>query len=174
MRNPTCKSLAIALICLSLTSCVNSGPKVELMKGPEAQITCDQAQNMDTRQIPEDDFYMILDQAAAGHRFEACWKDTMARSLEQGRNIPVKHLALAVHEFNRRQTQDVFFLVAYQYFTKIIQGQERYGHNQKALLNQYVSLAITKADNKQEMNLKKAMLVCERLDQEMYNKLFNN
>ncbi|MCG8683753.1 MAG: hypothetical protein MI892_02690 [Desulfobacterales bacterium] len=179
-QNRTGRSLIIGLIgllapflILSLSGCSGKGQTVQLLPETREPITCEQALTMDTRQIPDDDFYHILDNSQSGDWLDTCWKPLVIKALEESRDIPMTHLSRAIHRFNRRDTIHAFNLAAFQYFSRIAKGEETYGDPQKALLSQYLHLAIREADHKNDANLKKAMLVASRLDPDMYNKFFN-
>ncbi len=146
---------------------------VALMPEAREAITCDLALNMDTRQIPDDDFHHILNNSQKGDWLDACWKPLMVKALKEDRDIPMTHLSRAIHRFNNQETKEAFNMAAFQYFSKIVKGEATYGDAQQELLSQYLHLAILDAQHKNDKNLKKAMLVSSRLDPEMYDKFFN-
>ncbi len=146
---------------------------VALMPEARGAISCDTALNMDTRQIPEDNFHHILNNSQKGDWLGSCWKPLMIKALQEDRDIPMTHLSRAIHRFNTQETKDTFNLAAFQYFSKIVKGEGEYGDAQQQLLTQYLHLAIRDAEHKNDLNLKKAMLVSSRLDPEIYDKFFN-
>ncbi len=146
---------------------------VELMPEAREAVTCDIALNMDTRQIPDDDLHHILTNSQKGDWLDSCWKPLMVKALNEDRDIPMTHLSRAIHRFNTQETKQAFNQAAFQYFSKIVKGEGEYGDVQQQLLTQYLHLAIRDAQHKNDLNLKKAMLVSSRLDPEIYDKFFN-
>lgn len=173
MMNRLFRILTIIVALAVVSGCVGKKKPVPLLPAPPPRLTCNQAVFMDVREIPDADFAEILDQAETGDDFETCWKGLMVQALEADRDIPMRHLARAVHFFNRQDTKPAFYLAAFQYFSKIVKGQGAYTDPQQQLLVQYLHLAIRDARTKNDRTLKKAMLVCSRLDPDMYDKFFN-
>ena len=168
------RALIIAGIIMgSLAGCSAKKESVPLMAESREELTCTRALNMDTRQIPDDEFFRILDNSQKGDWLDTCWKPLMVKALSEDRDIPIKHLGRAVHRFNTQETKDAFYMAAFQYFSKIVRGEGEYGSPQKQLLTQYLHLAIRDAGHKNDLNLKKAMLVSARLDPEIYDRFFN-
>ena len=127
---------------------------------------------MNTLSIPDRDFSMRLDNSVSGSALYECWQPLMKKALEDGRKIPMKHLARAVHVFNRNDSKEEFSLAVYMYFTEIIRGNGTYRDNDRKLLAQYLSFSINNASSKHDANLEKAKLICSRLDPALYRKFF--
>ena len=160
-----------------LTGCTATKNSVPLLGDPQENtveaLSCADALNMDTRQIPDDEFFRILNNSQTGDWLDTCWKPLMVKALSEDRDIPMKHLGRAVHRFNTQETKEAFYMASFQYFSKIVKGEGEYGSPQKQLLTQYLHLAIRDARHKNDINLKKAMLVSARLDPDVYDRFFN-
>jgi len=168
--------IRIVLCCLFLffiaQGCVAKKETVKLFPEIQGPIACSDMLLMETTSIPYDDFALVLDSSYSSIEFDGCWKPLMKKALEEGRPIPMKHLAKAVNVFNRNDSKDTFSLAVYMYFKEIINGNGSYRDKEKKLLVQYLSFAINNAQSKQDEKLEKAKLVCSRLDPVLYGKLF--
>jgi predicted XRE-type DNA-binding protein len=87
--------------------------------------------------------------------------------VKQGRNVPVRHLANAVHVFNRHETRELFHLAAFAYFTRLVKGQGVYAGARQQLLARYMSVTISQVESREDPNLSRAMVVCSRLGNEL-------
>lgn len=165
-------ALFMGLLLFISQGCLGKKERVELMPQIEEPVACSDMLLMDADSIPYNDFILALDNSVEGSKFYECWKPLMKKALKDGRHIPVNHLAKAVHVFNRNDSKDEFSLVVYLYFKEIINGNGSYRDKEKKLLVQYLSFTINNAKSQQDKNLKKAKLVCSRLDPELYGKFF--
>jgi hypothetical protein len=152
--------------------CVAKKETITLMPGIKEPVACSDMLLMNTGSIPYNNFILALDNSYSGYGFDTCWKPLMKKALKDGRNIPAKHLARAVHVFNRNDSKDEFSAAVYLYFKAIINGNDSYGDKERKLLAQYLSFTINNAGSKQDERLEKAKLVCSRLDPELYGKYF--
>lgn len=174
IRMPAKAGWAAALVLvIGLAGCAGKEQSVQLMPEVSEPMACSEALETDTHGIPDDQFFRILNSSESGDWLETCWTPLVIKALEEGREIPMAHLTRAIHRFNRRETKHAFNLAAFQYFSRMSKGEIAYGNAQKALLAEYVHLAIREARHKNDTALKQAMVVCSRLDTEMYDKFFN-
>ena len=135
-------------------------------------VECDQALAMDLEGVPDDNLYALLDHSWDQGRMDGCWEKLMDEVLKQGRNVPGRHLANAVHVFNRHQTLEMFHRAAFAYFTRLVKGEGVYAGPQQQLLARYMSVIISQAQSREDPDLTRAMVVCSRLDPDMYKRFF--
>lgn len=152
--------------------CLAKKETVKLLPAIEEPIACSEMLHMDTAAIPADDFALALNRSYSGIGFDDCWKPLMEKALKDGRQIPINHLAKAIHVFNRNDSRDQFSLAVYIYFKEIIKGNRVYKDTDKKLLAEYLSFIINNAKSRQDEELEKARLICSRLDPELYGKFF--
>ncbi|MDA3789749.1 MAG: hypothetical protein PF503_14795 [Desulfobacula sp.] len=168
--------IRLIIVCMVLffiaQGCVAKKDIVELMPEIKEPVACRDMLFMDTASIPDDDFMYVLDHSYENSEFHECWKPLMKKAIQEGRGIPMKHLARAVHVFNRNDSKDEFSLVVYLYFKEIINGNGSYRGKDKKLLAEYLSFTISNSQSKQDKSLEKAKLVCSRLDPGLYGKFF--
>jgi len=88
--------------------CVAKKETITLMPGIKEPMACSDMLLMDTGPIPYNDFVLALDSSYSGYGFDTCWKPLMKKAFKEGRVIPTKHLARAVHVFNRNDSKDEF------------------------------------------------------------------
>ena len=161
---------------IAAQGCVANKDVVELMPSIKQPVACRDMLLMDTDLIPHDDLILALDHSfsglGSGSEFDECWKPLMKKAIQGGRDIPMKHLARAVHVFNKNDSKDAFFIAVYLYFKEIINGRGYYGSREKKLLAEYLSFIINNSQSKQDKSLEKAKLVCARLDPGLYGKFF--
>jgi len=135
-------------------------------------VECDQALAMDRQGVSDGNVYALLDHSWDQGRMDGCWEKLMDEVLKQGRNVPGRHLANAVHVFNRHQTLEMFHRAAFAYFTRLVKGEGVYGSAQQQLLARYMRVTIHQAQSKEDPDLARAMVVCSRLDPDMYHRFF--
>lgn len=135
-------------------------------------VACDQAVAMNHQGVSDDNLYALLDQSWGQGRMDGCWEKLMAAALKQGREVPERHLANAVHVFNRYKTKEMFHRAAFAYFTRLVKGNGVYAGPQQQLLASYMSVTISQAESREDPNLSRAMVVCSRLDPVMYHRFF--
>ena len=164
--------LLLGVLLFFAQGCLGKKERVELMPQIEEPVACSDMLLMDADSMPYNDLILALDNSVAGSGFYDCWKPLMKKALNNGRHIPIGHLARAVHVFNRNDSKNEFSLAAYLYFKEIINGNGSYRDKEKELLVQYLSFTINNARSQQDKNLEKAKLVCSRLDPELYGKFF--
>ncbi len=164
--------ISLLFLLFAVQGCIAKKETVTFLPEIEEPIACSEMLSMDVGSIPSDDFGRALNRSHSGAEFDRCWKPLMERALKAGRHIPIKHLARAVHVFNRNDSQDQFSLAVYMYFKEIIKGNGVYKEVDKKLLEGYLRFIINNAKSKQDEKLKKARLICSRLDSELYGKFF--
>ncbi|MCP3872064.1 MAG: hypothetical protein GY699_02775 [Desulfobacteraceae bacterium] len=164
--------LFLGLIVVITQGCLGKNETVELMPGPGTPVDCEEMLLMSTRSIPDDDFSQALDRSYYGTGFGTCWKPLMRSALKENRRIPKRHLAKAIHVFNRNDSKAEFSSAVDMYFKEIINGNGSYQKNEKKLMVQYLSFVINDAQSKRDKRLAKAKIVCSRLDPDLYSKVF--
>jgi len=145
---------------------------VPLLAPEPAFVECDQALAMDLQGVSDDNLYSLLDHSWDQGRMDGCWEKLMDVALKQGRALPGRHLANAVHVFNRHETKEMFHRAAFAYFTRLVKGEGVYAGPQQQLLARYMSVTISQAESTEDPDLSRAMVVCSRLDPDMYHRFF--
>lgn len=164
--------LALVAILFITQGCVPKQGAVKLVNPPvEQELTCKDAKLMDFARLSDRDLAVVLDQAVYDNRM-ACWKYLMKKALEADRDIPAHHVARAVHQFNANRTADTFSLATYRYFENIAKGYDNYEKNDRALMKAWIGFEIRRAQTKKDERLIRAKRVCQRLDNDLYEKLF--
>ena len=164
-------TLFLVVVLFLSQGCMSSKKTVQLMPAPEKSVTCSQALAMGPDEILNDDLGLILDQALIEND-KSCWKRLVKTALEQDSYIPMRHLAKAVHAFNANESENEFSLSIHRYFLEITRGKGTYQGKDQNLMKAYVSFEIKRAQTKNDDRLKKAKLVCKRLDNDLYKKFF--
>ena len=164
-------ALFLVMLLFIAQGCLGTNQTVKLMEGPEQVVSCSQAQAMDLNEIAYDDLVMVLEKAGFDNEL-TCWKQLMKKSLIQDRSLPLNHLAKAVHVFNANESENEFSLATHAYFFKIARDNGIYREKDQRLMKAYVSFEIKRAKTKNDDRLKKAKLVCKRLDNDLYRKFF--
>ena len=164
-------TLFLAVLLFVAQGCLGKKETVKLMPIPENRVSCSQALSMGLDGISNNDLGLILDQALLDND-QSCWKQLVQKSLNQDRNIPMTHLARAVHAFNANKSEKEFSLATHMYFLEIVRGGRAYQKQDQNLMKAYVSFEIKRAKTKNDNRLKRAKLVCKRLDNDLYRKFF--
>lgn len=134
--------------------------------------TCEEAINNELRFISDNEVVELLDEALQGDWLEDCWVPLMKLSLLQQRDVPQRHLAKAVHIFNKRRYADLFPTTVYRYFANIVKGAAEYRTTDRKLLEAYCRYLINNAKSSRDKNLSQARVICRKLDPALYSKLF--
>ncbi len=162
----------ISLILISAAvGCTGTKKSVEIMAPPPEPLTCSQVladgvENYSSGQIAE-----VLDQAWLNTN-EACWRKVVRASLEKGQDLPMHHLARAVHLFNHRRTETVFAKAVHAYFMGMVDGKAMYKEADQRLMKAWMGYEIRNARSKNDPGLVSAKQVCRRLDASLYERLF--
>ena len=151
--------------------CLGKKETVQLIPAPENPVTCSQALSKGIDEISNADLALIMDQAFNEEDL-SCWKRLVKTALEQDSYIPMRHLAKAVHAFNANESENEFSLSIHRYFLEITRGKGTYQGKDQNLMKAYVSFEIKRSQTKNDDRLKKAKLVCKRLDNDLYRKFF--
>ncbi|MBN2705707.1 MAG: hypothetical protein JXR89_04615 [Deltaproteobacteria bacterium] len=101
-----------------------------------------------------------------------CWIPLMKKALQEGRDLPRKHLLQAVKVFNQKQHDKFFHLAAYSYFDNLVRSRETYREIDRKFLRAYCTTLVNHSRTRDDRQLVKAMELCRRLDQELYRKIF--
>lgn len=151
--------------------CLGQQQTVELIETPVEPITCSKVRVDGLDSVSNNQLVQTLDRALYENDF-TCWKSIIKTALIEGRDLPLNHLAKAVHAFNTNQTKDIFSIATHQYFLQIVKGNAQYQNKDRNLLKAWISFEIRQAKTQNDANLKKAKRVCQRLDRPLYNKFF--
>lgn len=162
----------VLVVLLALQGCVGSKTTVEMMPAPESAPVCSEILTGGLEGVSDHDLAQALDSASGGMEMDRCWKPVMKRALMQNREIPMRHLAKAVHVFNRNGTREYFSAAVYQYLRGVVNGKGVYRAAEQHLLEEYLRFSIKNARTRHDPALEKARLVCSRLDPQMYDRFF--
>jgi len=159
-------------VILSMTQgCLTKSPKLRIVEMSEAPLTCRRVLAMGPGSASEGQLVQVLDRAWRMGEND-CWQNLMAALLKSDREIPVPHLARAVHRFNKNRTRDLFSKATFRYLEGFVLNRHDYGVPQKHLLQAYAGFEIRRAGSKDDPALKQARLLCSRLDPDLYEKMF--
>ena len=118
----------------------------------------------------------FLDEAHGSGKIETCWTPMIKKCLDGKKEIPYKHLKLAIKAFNQIQYQNYFNEAVYRYFNSIIFSKAgesiRYRKEDKAFLAAYIRYTLRYCTSKECPPLKRAKQICNRLDPDLYTKFF--
>ncbi len=101
-----------------------------------------------------------------------CWISLVKAYLDEGWDIPRKHLVKAIKTFNKRQHEKYFHKSLYRYFTVIAENPGSYRPEDRNLLDSYCSYLINSAESNRDRNLIYAKHFCRQLDQDLYARYF--
>ena len=163
--------LLLVVLLLLNQGCLGQQSTVKLMSEQDVPIICSQVQGMDLNTISDQDLIFVLDNTWYENE-NACWQAVVKKALEQDRQIPMMHLARAIHAFNSNTNKKWFSKAAYQYFTGIVQGKASYQDKDKNLMKAWMGFEIQEAQSKYDDRLTQAKRVCQRLDYDLYRRLF--
>jgi hypothetical protein len=164
-------TLFLVVLLFATQGCLGKKETVQLMQAPEKPVTCSQALDMGADELSDQNLGLIMDQALA-ESDKSCWKSLVKKTLEQDLYIPMRHLAKAIHAFNANESENEFSLSIHRYFLEIARGKGNYQEKDQNLMKAYLSFEIKRANTKNDNRLKKAKLMCKRLDNELYRKFF--
>ena len=164
-------TLFLAVLLFMTQGCLGKKETVKLMSAPENRVSCNQALSMGLDGISNNDLGVILDRELLEND-QSCWKQLVLKSLDQDRNIPMLHIARAVHAFNTNKSENEFSLATHMYFLEIVRGGRAYQKQDQDLMKAYMSFEIKRAKTKNDNRLKRAKLICKRLDNDLYRKFF--
>lgn len=159
----------LALLCVgsAITACTPVAPTV---KQVAATISCEQAQQNNYATVSDQRMVQFLDQSVSDDNLQQCWKPTMAAALQQQREIPQHHLVNALKAFNQRADRQLFHLAVSQYLTSL--SMNDYHTQQRRLLVAYSRYLIDHVQSNSDPRLAEMKVLCARLDQDLYRKLF--
>ena len=173
-NNKTVKRiLGLGLVMLLVTAqgCVAKKESVKLIPAPQLPAGCSDVLAMDLFDVSDAQLAAALDRANSEDD-PSCWKALTERALEADRKIPKRHIARAVHAFNRNRTADTFSLAVHRYFVEIDNGSGTYGVKDKELMKAWLGFEIRRATAKNDERLIRAKRICRRLDNHLYQKFF--
>ena len=114
----------------------------------------------------------LLSSTDDGIGLDNCWIALVKASLDEGRDIPRKHLVKAVRIFNKRQHEQYFHKTLYRYFTVIAENPGSYRPEDRKLLDSYCSYLINSAESNRDRRLRHVKLFCQKLDRNLYARFF--
>jgi hypothetical protein len=101
-----------------------------------------------------------------------CWIPLMQRCLDDGRDLPHEEIVKAVKVFNQQQYRKYFDLAVYRYFYDLSRGIGSYRSVDRKLLHNYCAMLVHNAKTRSNPRLAQAMELCQRLDPQLYDKMF--
>lgn len=138
---------------------------------PEAKLVCEEAISEDLSGVSDGDLAFLMDKALEDGDIDSCWQPLMKKGLDQSRNIPEKHLTEAVKRFNTRGQQNLFHKAVLTYLNKKADSGG-YSAADRRLLESFSSMVIHRAKTSSDTTLSRTRQVCQRLDPELYTKIF--
>ncbi len=158
--------ILMALLALVFTGCVHQQQAVVAPRP-----ICSDALAGSLADMTDNEIAVMLDEASADRNKE-CWIPLMEKLLAGQREIPHRHLVEAVKTFNKQRYADTFHRAVYRYLANLAQGKADYGPADRDLLEAYAGHTIRQATSAKDRNLRQAQLLCQRLDRDLYTKLF--
>ena len=171
MSNPRVLSgwALLLLLGLLLTGCATKSAMIVVPP------TCAEAQGERYHDLTDYEVARLLDEAAdenCASCLKQCWIPLMQRCLDDGREIPHQHLVRAVKVFNHQQYQHYFHIAVYRYFYDLSRGVGDYRPVDRQLLRSYCEMLIQNSRSRRDRKLSQAMELCQRLDPDLYNRMF--
>ena len=163
------KWVVLALVCAgcSITACT---PVAPTQKQAALPLSCQQAQQNDYATVSDQRMVQFLDQSFADENSQLCWQPTLSAALHQQRDIPQHYRLEALKAFNHRGDHELFHLAVSQYFASL--SLTDYHTPQQRFLIAYCRHLIDRALTRSDSRLAEMKVVCARLDQGLYHKLF--
>ncbi len=159
----------LLLLGLLLTGC--AGQKAMVMVPP----SCQDALGANYHELTDHEIARLLDEALdeeCSSCLDNCWIPLMRRCLDDGRDIPHRHLVQAVKTFNQEQYRRYFHMAVYRYFFDLSRGRGDYRPVDRQLLRSYCAMLVRNSDSRHDPRLAQAMELCQRLDPDLYSKMF--
>jgi hypothetical protein len=158
--------LILAACTATLAGCAKTPPQMS-----KAQpVSCRDALSGNLQGLSPVDIALLLD--TGKNDPTGCWEELIKRCLDQQIDIPIEHLALAVHRFNRHQTEAYFHKSVFRYFSAIDRDKTLYGQASRDLLVAYCRYVLTTAQSTNNPHLKNAELLTRRLDPVLHDRIF--
>ncbi len=133
--------------------------------------TCEEALGGELSTMSDDQVATLLDETIEEQPQE-CWVPIMQQLLTDKQEIPHQHLAEAVKQFNKQRYAEYFNQAVYRYLADLAKGVDTYDQEDRVLLESYTSYTIRTAASSRDPNVRQAQLLCRKLDNELYAKLF--
>ncbi len=114
----------------------------------------------------------LLDSAEQGKEFETCWVPLVKDCLDTNKEIPHRHVILALNRFNQYRHEDYFQKATVRYFRHLIFDEMEYRKQDKQFLTAYVRYVLKNCSSKDCPPLKTARQICKRLDPDLFSKFF--
>jgi hypothetical protein len=160
--------LAGLFIGVLLAGCVSTEKIADLRLG---QI-CSETTAERLSDLTDSELHELLNAADDGSGIDDCWITIVKASLDEGRNIPRRHLVQAVKIFNNRQHEQYFHKSMYRYFTVISENPSIYRPVDRTLLDSYCSYLINSAETNRDSKLRQIKWFCRKLDRSLYARYF--
>jgi len=143
---------------------------------PVQHLSCEEQLRQSIDRLSPSEIRDFLDEAHESGKIETCWSPMIKKCLDGRKEIPHKHLKLAIKAFNQNQYQNYFNKAVYRYFNSIIFSKAgkgiRYRKQDKDFLTAYISYTLRHCTSKECPPLKNAKQICNRLDPDLHTKFF--
>lgn len=114
----------------------------------------------------------LLDSAEQDKEFDTCWIPLVKNCLDTNKEIPHRHVLLAVKMFNQYKHEAYFQKATVRYFRDLIFDEMEYREQDKLYLTAYIRYILKICSNKDCPPLKTARQICKRLDPDLFAKFF--
>lgn len=134
--------------------------------------TCSEVPTKGIHHFSDNEWVRLLNRSENDESLNDCWIPLMRAGLDVNRNIPGHHLKKAIKVFNQRRYDTYFHKAIYRYYAGLINRPDRYDGDNRVLLESYCSYLINTAKSSRDEHLVHAKLICRKLDDNLYAKLF--
>jgi len=116
---------------------------------------------------------VLLDQARDKGEINSCWKPLIKKCLDEKRDIPHKHVTLAIKALNKKRDEVCFHKAVLRYFQDIIRKDTiKYRQVDREFLKAYCHYVIIHAQKATDPKLLQAKDLCRHLDPDLYQHIF--
>ena len=134
--------------------------------------TCAEALAAGIKAYSDYEIAQLLDSALENKDMDGCWIPLVKQCLDDKREIPARHLVEAVKTLNTNRHEDYFHKAVYRYFAGLAENPEKYRPEDRRFLETYLSFLINTAESNRDKHLGQAKLLCQKLDRNLYARLF--
>jgi len=164
-------SISLAVVLISTAAFIGcAGTKRVAVVKP--QPSCSEAVRSDLQSISDNELVLLLNESQSEGGQDDCWIALVKLGLDNNRDIPRTHLAEAVKIFNQREHEAHFHKAVYRYLADLSKNPSKFRAEDQRLLQAYCSYLINSVQSQQDPNLQQVKLICKRLDQSLYARLF--
>ncbi len=161
--------VVVLLVAVLLTGCATETAVITVPP------TCQQALGERYHDLTDYEIARLLEEAGdedCRSCLADCWIPLMRRCLDDGRDLPHTEIVKAVKVFNQQQYRKYFDLAVYRYFYDLSRGVGTYRPVDRKLLHSYCAMLIHNSKSRGDRRLAQAMELCQRLDPQLYDKMF--